>query len=557
MNLLDKLLSPAPLPYDFQEWKKAPFTEKAKKVCQAWAIQGFGAPFSVAIFYMLKITFYVYMWLWFCSFSTDLGGRGEWATWWFNLEALGKFIFWTTLLEVFGFGGASGPLTGRYVPPLGGVTYFMRPGTIKVPLFPNVPIIGSDKRTILDAAIYLALLYFLIQVCIAPEITTAVVLPVVILLPICGILDRTVYLAARADIFYPMIVCFMFPEFTGNGLKLIWFGIWFWAAFSKLTPNFTSVVCVMICNSPFFGLSIFNSLKKRLFKSYPDDLRPSKLASFLAHFGTSIEFIMPIVLMLMIGNAEITFYALIVLTLFHFFIFMNFPMGVPMEWNIIMVFGGWLLFYAHPEFAPFSIGAPILITVLAITLFILPIVGNLYPRYVSFLLSMRYYAGTWAYSVWLFKGDSKEKIETTIPKTSKDLIKQLSFLYDKDTTDAILSRMMAFRMMHLPGRLIHDLIPKAVDNINDYRWIEGEFIAGEVVGWNFGDGHLHHEPVLDSIQKRCNYESGELRVVMVESPTFFTQKLEYRIYDAKDGLIEHGFGRTKDIQQKMPWGEVV
>jgi len=555
MNFLNQLLSPKPLPYDYEDWKKEPFTQRAKMVCQAWAIQGFGAPISIAVFYFLKIVFYVWMWIWFCSFSIELGTRATIATWWFELEALGKFIFWTALLEVSGLGGASGPLTGRYVPPLGGMTYFLRPNTIKVPLFPNTPIIGNDKRSILDVALNLLLFYCLIQVCIAPKITPEIVLPVVLLLPLCGVLDRTVFLAARADIYFPMIVCFMFPEQTGHGLKLIWFGIWFWAAFSKLTPNFTSAVCVMICNSPCFGLSIFQKLKKRLFQSYPDNLQPSKLANYMAHFGTAIEFISPIILILFIGNAEITYYALIALTVFHVFIFINFPMGVPMEWNVIMVLGAWSLFLYHPEFTPLALHQPGLIAVLAMSLFVLPLMGNFFPRKISFLLSMRYYAGTWAYSVWLFKGDSKEKIDQNIPKTSKDLIKQLLLFYDKDTAEATMSRVTAFRLMHLPGRLLHSLLPKAVENIDDYQWVEGEFIAGEVVGWNFGDGHLHHEPVLAAIQKRCNFESGELRVIMVESPTFLSQKLEYRIHDAKDGLIEDGLGYTKDFIDKMPWGE--
>ena len=135
--------------------------------------------------------------------------------------------------------------------------------------------------------------------------------------------------------------------------------------------------------------------------------------------------------------------------------------------------------------------------------------------------------------------------------------KQLLFFYDKDTAEATLSRVMAFRLMHLPGRLLHSLLPKAADKIDDYQWVEGEFVAVEVVGWNFGDGHLHHEPLLASIQKRCNFESGELRVIMVESPTFLSQQLEYRIHDAKDDLIERGFGCTKDFIHKMPWREEV
>ncbi|MGB1242600.1 MAG: DUF3556 domain-containing protein [Chitinophagales bacterium] len=236
MSLLEKFLFPAPLPYDFQEWKKLPFAERAKKVCQAWAMQGYGSPISVAIFYVLKIAFYVFMWFWFCSFSTNLGAMSEVDTWWFELEALGKFIFWTTLIEVTGLGGASGPLTGRYVPFFGGITYFLQPNTIKIPMFPNVPIIGGDKRTIVEVSLYAALLFFLVKACIAPVITPEIVLPIVFLFPICGILDRTVYLAGRADIYYPMILCFLFPLETGHTLKMIWFGIWFWAAFSKLTP---------------------------------------------------------------------------------------------------------------------------------------------------------------------------------------------------------------------------------------------------------------------------------------------------------------------------------
>lgn len=84
-------------------------------------------------------------------------------------------------------------------------------------------------------------------------------------------------------------------------------------------------------------------------------------------------------------------------------------------------------------------------------------------------------------------------------------------------------------------------------------WVDGEMLAGEVVGWNFGDGHLHHEVLLNSIQKRCNYDSGELRVIMVESPQFHTQNMEYRIYDAKDGLIEKGIGNTKKLKEQQPW----
>ncbi|MCI4671006.1 MAG: DUF3556 domain-containing protein [Bacteroidia bacterium] len=552
MWLYNLLMKPTSLPYDFDEWQKLPFPERARKVCQAWGLQGFGAPPFAVIFYTLKIFFYVWIWTIFCSFSTELGGLDSIGEWWFKKEAMGKALLWTMLMEVIGLGGASGPLTARYLPPIGASTYWFVPGTIKVPVFRFL----GDKRNIIDILLYGALLYFLFVGCIAPEVTSTIVLPVVILLPILGILDRSIYLAARADVYYPAIFVFLFPLETMGALQIVWFAIWFWAAFSKLTPTFTSVVSVMICNSPFLR---FKWLKKLMFKNYPEDLRLSKTAIYISHFGTLVEFSLPILLMLgtFLGwSPDVMFYCLIGMTAFHAFIFINFPMGVPMEWNVIMVYGGWMLFGFSPDVLPTEVSNPLIIALFSVSLFALPILGNLFPKHISFLLSMRYYAGTWPFSIWLFKkGKKMEKLEPNIRKISPDLRKQLALFYDKKTVDSVLSRGISFRLMHLPSRVLHDVLPKAVDNIDDYYWLEGEFMAGEVVGWNFGDAHLHSERLLESVQKRCHFEEGELRVIMVESPQFHNGSMHWRIHDAKTGLIEEGRGLIKDMKERMPWPE--
>ena len=54
--------------------------------------------------------------------------------------------------EAIGLGCGSGPLTGRYNPPLGGALYFLRPGTTKMPLFRRMPVLGGIAYTIADAA---------------------------------------------------------------------------------------------------------------------------------------------------------------------------------------------------------------------------------------------------------------------------------------------------------------------------------------------------------------------------------------------------------------------
>lgn len=115
------------------------------------------------------------------------------------------------------------------------------------------------------------------------------------------------------------------------------------------------------------------------------------------------------------------------------------------------------------------------------------------------------------------------------------------------------SKVIAFRAMHLHGRALQLLVPKAVNDIEQYQWRDGELIGGIVLGWNFGDGHLHNEQLLNSIQKRCKFESGELRCIFVESQPIHRQHMDWRIVDAKDGEIEKGRISIKELTDLQPY----
>lgn len=71
-----KFLSPEPLPFNVQEWRRQPFAERVEMLCKAWAIQGYGAPVAVYIFYILKMAVYVGGWLFFYSFSETSATHG-------------------------------------------------------------------------------------------------------------------------------------------------------------------------------------------------------------------------------------------------------------------------------------------------------------------------------------------------------------------------------------------------------------------------------------------------------------------------------------------------
>ncbi|MGQ0506190.1 MAG: DUF3556 domain-containing protein [Myxococcaceae bacterium] len=531
-------IKPTPPPYDPMSWAQLPFPEKSRQVCQAWALQGYGTPGFAYVVYALKVLLYIGGWALFCDRS------GE--TWWLETAAFQKAILWSLFFEGLGLGCGSGPLTGRYFPPLGGCLYFLRPGTTKLPLFPKL---FGPRRTPLDVALYFAHNVFLVRALLAPELTLSLLLPTLVLLPVLGVLDRTLFLAARGEHYYWTLICFAFAGDWIAGAKVVQAALWFWAGVSKLNHHFPSVVGIMTSNSP---LLAFRWLRKRMYRHYPDDLRPSNAATLAAHLGGLTEFVVPIVLVLGTGG-NLTLAGLMLMVFLHAYITSNVPMGVPIEWNFMMVYGGFFLFGKHAAVRLTDVESPWLAAFLVVAVGVIPLFGNVAPSRVSFLMSMRYYAGNWAYSIWLFKKDSYRKLDQHLVKSSKWLYDQLDLFYDRPTSVGLVGKVMAFRQMHLHGRALQTLVPRAVTQLSDYEFVDGEFVCGLVLGWNFGDGHLHSEGLLRNIQAQCHYEEEELRCIFVEAQPLFGKSLHYRIVDAKTGERESGELEVAELRRLQPW----
>ncbi len=543
------VLQPTPPPYDPLEWVKKPLAERSRMVCEAWALQGYGTPLGAYAVYAIKVFFYIGMWIFFCGFTPGLGSLSTIGPWWLTPLAFQKAILWSMLFEGLGLGCGSGPLTGRYFPPIGGFLYFLRPGTTKLPLFPSLPVLGGTRRTWLDVALYLALVVLLIRALVAPALDAGLLIPVAVLVPLVGVADRTIFLALRAEHYWTTTMCFVFAGDWIAGAKAVQLALWFWAGFSKLNQHFPAVVCVMTSNSPF---TPFAWLRKRMYRSYPDDLRPSGLAAAMGHAGTAIEMAVPLVFLLSPGGWSLVLGIVLMLAL-HGYITSNVPMGVPIEWNVMMVYAGFALFWAHPDVSLLDLGSAPLAIFLGVMLVLVPLAGNLFPRRVSFLLAMRYYAGNWPYGVWLFRGDSFRKLDR-LTKSAPWIYDQLDRFYDRATVVGSVGKVMGFRLMHLHGRALSLLIPKAVDRLQDYEFLDGELIAGLVLGWNFGDGHLHNEPLLRSVQEQCEFDEGELRCIFVESQPLGCPTMGYRILDAKAGLLEDGELDVRALGERQPWG---
>lgn len=368
--------------------------------------------------------------------------------------------------------------------------------------------------------------------------------------------DKTIFLAARGEHYWLKLFVFFFP-FTDQiaAFKIIMLCLWWGAATSKLNHHFPYVVAVMTSNNALLRSRVFNPIKHLLYRDHANDLRPSWLPKLMAHGGgTTAEFLVPGILVLVADGHPWRWFLIGFMVLFHLNILSNLPMGVPLEWNVFFIFSLCYLFGHYGAITATDLRSPLLLAIV-IAVVAVVIMGNLLPEKISFLPAMRYYAGNWATSIWCFRGDAEATMETSVVKSSALVVNQLAKLYDGATAEIMTDKVAAFRAMHTHGRALNGLLPRALDDEAHYRIREGEIVAGPLVGWNFGEGHLHNEQLVAAVQRRCNFADGDLRVIILEGQPIHVQKQWYRIVDAKTGLFEAGYVTVEDMLSRQPWPE--
>lgn len=563
-------MSPELPDVDHDTWPTLPRATRLQVVTRHWAEHGFGTPYAVYLLYLIKIAVYVAAPAAIISLTPGLGGLGRIGDWWTQPIVYQKVIIFTLLFEVLGLGCGSGPLTGRFMPPIGGVLYWLRPNTIRLPAWPDkVPLTRGDSRTLVDVALYAIVLIGAVWALLSPGhggpvtgagdvglINPVVVIPTIVALALLGLRDKTIFLAARGEHYWLKLFVFFFP-FTDQiaAFKIIMLLLWWGAATSKLNHHFPYVVSVMTSNNALLRPKLFLPIKHRLYRDHVNDLRPSLLPKLMAHVGgTTAEFIVPTVLVFVAGDQPWRWFLIGFMVIFHLNIISNLPMGVPLEWNVFFIFSLFYLFGHYGAIRATDLSSPLLLALIVVVVAVV-IVGNMFPEKVSFLPAMRYYAGNWACSVWCFRTGIEEKVDAEVVKSSALVVNQLAKLYGPATAEIMADKVAAFRAMHLHGRVLNALLPRAIDNEADYKIREGEVVAGPLVGWNFGEGHLHNEQLLEAVQRRCHLEDGDLRVIVLEGQPIHIQKQWYRILDAKTGLIEAGYVTVEDMLSRQPWAE--
>jgi hypothetical protein len=463
---------------DFAEWSKGTRAEKIRPMARHWAEVGFGTPVALHLFYVVKICVYILGGWLFALATKGIDGFLNVGAWWSEPIVFQKAVLYTMLFEVIGLGCGFGPLNNRFFPPMGSILYWLRPKTIRLPPWPRtIPFTKGTARTRVDVLLYAALLVVLLWALSSdgtgpiPALHTTVgVLPIwqiaaiLGLLAVLGLRDKVIYLAARGEVYATLTVTFLFAGVDMIvAAKVVFLVIWMGAATSKLNRHFPFVVSTMMSNSPVFRP---RWIKRVFFEKFPDDLRPGRLSRLLAHVSTAIEMCVPLVLFFSHGGWP-TAIAAVVMVCFHLGILSAIPMGVPLEWNVFMIFGVLSLFVAHANLGLSNLENPVPVAILFIAIAGIVIIGNLFPRKISFLPGMRYYAGNWDTTLWCVKPSAEAKITNGIVAIASMPQAQLERFYGSPEAAQIPIYMgYAFRAFNTHGKALFTLAHRAMAGQN-------------------------------------------------------------------------------------------
>ena len=552
---------------------RKPLMERMRLMAADWAENGFGSPRMVHLIYIVKlVVFFAIGGITVATATSGLPAFWHVSQWWNQPIVYQKFILWTVLLESMGVAGSWGPLAGKVKPMTGGILFWMRPGTIRLRPCKWVPFTAGDRRTRFDVAGYLALLVSLAVALLSPGVhseslskalphnTSGLVSPAMLVAPmvllvLIGLRDKIVFLAARSEQYLPALFFFAVLQFTDMiiACKMLIVVVWVGAGFSKFGKHFSNVISPMVSNSPSIP---FKWLKRAHYRDFPRDLRPSRLAHVMAHFnGTFVEIVAPLIL-LFSTNKWLTLGAAVLMVAFHLFIISTFPLAVPLEWNVVFAYTTVFLFLGFPAWEGYAItdmSSPWLTAAIAAGLLFFPVLGNLRPDKVSFLPSLRQYAGNWASAVWAFAPGAEAKLDR-VTRSSRNQVDQfIAAGYEPQWAEIALQKGIAWRTMHSQGRGLFSLLLNHLPDVDTRTVREGEFVCNSLVGWNFGDGHLHDEQMIRAVQSEAAFEPGECVIAWVESEAFGSGIQRYKLIDAALGVIERGTWEVADAVKEQPW----
>ena len=155
--------------------------------------------------------------------------------------------------------------------------------------------------------------------------------------------------------------------------------------------------------------------------------------------------------------------------------------------------------------------------------------------------------------MWAFAPGAEEKLNAVTRPTTNQVDQFVAFGYEPQVGGVTMQQMIAWRTMHSQGRGLFSLLLRHLPDIDTRTVREGEFVCNSIIGFNFGDGHLHNADMIKAVQDEAGFEPGECVVAWVESQAFGSGVQHYQLIDAALGVIERGTWKVADAVAEQPW----
>jgi len=562
---------PADPPYtDIDEYSALSLRDRVN----AWNVQlareGAGLPGIVIVYYILKVL------SWWAIFYYIIADRS------LNLSAeknIKRFVAYNILNDALGFGASNGPLGGRNVVPVESFYIFGRTGTMCSPLFPRIAgcfQYPAGVRGFVPVVLYYAYLASLVWALYQPMIGQQEVKITVGIVSVLTIFDTYVVFASRLEVYVYQFFCFAFGQWV-FGCQLVSIALWLWAGVSKLGPWFIYVFLFMVpgnqlLRNPTVGKDGNTWLTRLMYRDFPRVLQPSALARLLMFLGFALEMAMGTLPMLpssiVFQGVQVRLVGLSIAVLYHCFIISNMPFASVFEWNFYMIFMTVWLFKDHeftvPAMADMS---PVYVTFLAIALIIIPVIGQLAPKLVPFLMAYRPYAGNWRWCWFIIDKKAEHKLERlktlTTPNPSKQAEQMMEGLKGQMDEKEVAMFAKAFPdfapyvCMYFPAfRMLLSVIERLMKKHN---WTESDFVpihqeplSTNCCGWTLGTGWFNFREVWrEAFVHVCQWEEGECYMIQMEPLGLFNRTVQWRCFDATVGpqdALMHGEVPFKELE---------
>ena len=552
---------------------KKPLMERMRILATDWAENGFGSPKMIHTIYIVKlVVFFAIGGIAVATLTSGLPAFWHVSEWWNQPIVYQKVILWTVLLEAIGVAGSWGPLAGKVKPMTGGILFWARPGTIRLRPWKWVPFTNGDRRTWFDIAVYLALLVSLAVPLLSPGVhsdslsnalpdnTSGLVNPALLIAPIAllvliGLRDKTIFLAARGEQYLPALVIFAVLPFVNMiiALKMVIVVVWVGAGFSKFGKHFSNVIPPMVSNTIFAPKWV----RRAHYRDFGRDMRPSRLADFMAHVnGTTVEILAPLVLFFS-TNKWVTLAAVLLMVGFHLFIISTFPLAVPLEWNVVFAYATIFLFLGFPNwngYAPWNMTPPWLALVIVAALLFLPDPGQsaagqgVLPALDA---AVRGQLGLGAVGL---RARRRAEAQRGHPPASNQIDQFVAAGYDRSGPRSPCRRRSRGEAMHSQARGLFSLLLTAPARHRHQHRARGR------VRLQLADRlQLRRRPPAQRgpdpgrAARKPNFEPGECVIAWVESEAFGSGVQHYKLIDAALGVIERGTWKVADAVAEQPW----